>query len=160
MRYHKSELATEQIAVTWGTGTIRSWLNNTFLNQAFTSEEQEKILPTTVVNAENAEYQIIGSNDTIDQIFLLNMDEIEQHHCAEIFTELSDYAAATPSLSAYAEDNIYRYKALLRSNCYNGQSVYVLNCLYDHGSVCECYSNESVTFQGAVRPAIWVSLDR
>ena len=35
---------TEQVPTTWETSSIRSWLNHTFLNQAFTSEEQEKIL--------------------------------------------------------------------------------------------------------------------
>ena len=76
--------------VTWETSSIRSWLNGydeshningidysnkNFIDSAFSSEEQEAIETTLVVNNNNIEYQTDGGNDTYDKIFLLSESE-------------------------------------------------------------------------------------
>ena len=63
-------------SVTWETCTMRSWLNSTFLNKAFTSSEQTAIKTTTVVNEDNPEYGTEGGNNTNDKIFLLSLNEV------------------------------------------------------------------------------------
>jgi len=63
------------VNVTWETCTLRSWLNNDFLNAAFTSAEQEAIYNTTVVNADNPSYGTSGGNNTTDKIYLLSIAE-------------------------------------------------------------------------------------
>lgn len=40
----------ERVPMYWGASTLREWMNGEFLNAAFTAEEQEKILTTTVTN--------------------------------------------------------------------------------------------------------------
>ena len=40
----------EYTDATWETCTLRTWLNSTFLNKAFTAEEQKAILTTSVIN--------------------------------------------------------------------------------------------------------------
>lgn len=75
---------------TWGNSTIRSWLNgyssennvdakdyqdNNFLDEAFSEEEQEAILLSTVVNESNEEYGVIGEADTEDKVYLLSLEE-------------------------------------------------------------------------------------
>lgn len=77
--------------VTWQTCTMRSWLNgygaglnqegkdfsgNSFLNNAFTTLEQQGIKTTTVVNNDNLEYSTEAGNDTYDQVYLLSIDEV------------------------------------------------------------------------------------
>ncbi len=77
--------------VTWETSTIRSWLNgygpgenlygkdythNTFLNYAFTDEEQLAIKDTELVNADNEKYNVEGGADTIDKVYLLSRDDV------------------------------------------------------------------------------------
>ncbi len=77
--------------VTWETCTMRSWLNgygaglnqegkdysgNSFLNNAFTTLEQQGIKTTTVVNNDNLEYSTEAGNDTYDQVYLLSIDEV------------------------------------------------------------------------------------
>lgn len=74
----------------WEFSTMRRWLNGYksseeggydysskgFIVRAFTPEEQEAILTTTVVNADNPEFGTEGGNDTQDKIFLLSYDEV------------------------------------------------------------------------------------
>ena len=66
----------EYTTVTWETCTLRTWLNNEFLNTAFSEAEQKGITTTTVVNADNPEPITNGGNNTQDKIFLLSLDEV------------------------------------------------------------------------------------
>ncbi len=78
--------------VTWETCTMRSWLNgygaesnkdgkdysgNNFLDNAFSADEQSAIRTTNVVNHDNPEYGTEGGNDTMDKVYLLSLDEVE-----------------------------------------------------------------------------------
>lgn len=61
---------------------IRNWLNNDFLDIAFTKEEQEEILRTHQENKENRDNPLFSSdidlnrNPTNDKIFLLSIEDI------------------------------------------------------------------------------------
>ena len=61
--------------VTWATCTLRTWLNDTFLNTAFTSAEQAAIKNTTVVNDDNPYYGTEGGENTTDKVYLLSIAE-------------------------------------------------------------------------------------
>lgn len=76
--------------VTWGTSTIRSWLNgygsgsnkkgidysgNNFIDTAFTSEEQKAIKTMSVTNSDNTSYGTDGGINTNDKIYLLSESE-------------------------------------------------------------------------------------
>ena len=61
--------------VTWATCTLRTWLNGTFLNMAFTSAEQAAIKNTTVVNEDNPYYGTEGGVNTTDKVYLLSIAE-------------------------------------------------------------------------------------
>ena len=62
--------------VTWATCTLRTWLNDTFLNTAFTPAEQTAIKNTTVVNKDNPYYGTEGGENTIDKVYLLSIAEV------------------------------------------------------------------------------------
>lgn len=69
---------SRQKSVAWETSRIRGWLNDQFLNAAFTDEEQEFIIITDVDNGKNQgyiHYEGDGGSDTQDQIFLLSYCE-------------------------------------------------------------------------------------
>ena len=89
---------TEQEYVTWETSTMRSWLNgygasantggssgidytdDNFLDTAFSAKEQAAIAEKTVVNDDNKDDEIYGTdgeggNNTPDRIFLLSIAE-------------------------------------------------------------------------------------
>ena len=61
--------------VTWATCTLRTWLNDTFLNTAFTSAEQAAIKNTTVVNEDNPYWDTEGGENTTDKVYLLSIAE-------------------------------------------------------------------------------------
>ena len=60
----------------WESCSLRSWLNDTFLNNAFSEQEQEAIFDTTVVNECDPIFYTTGGADTVDKIYLLSESEI------------------------------------------------------------------------------------
>ena len=79
------------ISITWETSSMRSWLNgygsetnepqmdyrnDSFLQDAFTSAQQQAIRTTEVENADNLYYETEGGNNTKDKIFLLSEQEV------------------------------------------------------------------------------------
>ena len=72
------EYHEEREDITWEQSDIRSWLNGSFMDTAFTGEEQGAILKTEVDNSQaegNSEYDTIGGNNTEDRVFLLSYKE-------------------------------------------------------------------------------------
>ncbi len=69
----------EEADVTWMECSLRRWLNESFLQAAFTDEEQLAILETTVKNDEisqNPEWKRHAVEDTVDRIFLPSWYEL------------------------------------------------------------------------------------
>lgn len=72
---------------TWETCSLRSWLNDRFLNWAFSADEQSAILVTTVDNSDSQGYdwtlaggeKISGGNNTQDRLFLLSYTEANRY---------------------------------------------------------------------------------
>lgn len=76
-RYNK-----DTTSVTWETCTLRTWLNGTFYNKAFSSAEQAAILTTNVDNSKNQCYSgwsTSGGNNTQDKVFLLSYAEANKY---------------------------------------------------------------------------------
>lgn len=75
-----SEFGGEDVNATWETCTLRTWLNDTFLNAAFTDEEKNAIADTTVVTPGedpwNSGTLTDGGKDTVDKVYLLSLAEI------------------------------------------------------------------------------------
>ena len=91
----------ERIDVTWATCTLRAWLNDTFLNTAFTSAEQAAIKNTTVVNDDNPYYGTEGGENSIDKVYLLSIAEA----CNTAYGFNSEFN--TPSETREAKNTAY-----------------------------------------------------
>ena len=65
----------EHTSVTWATCTLRTWLNDTFLNTAFKSAEQAAIKNTIVVNEDHPSCGTEGGENTNDKVYLLSIAE-------------------------------------------------------------------------------------
>ena len=63
--------------MTWEKCSLRSWLNIDFLEKAFSPEERKSIVSSTVVNRDNSGNP--GGAVTNDQVFILDIDELEQY---------------------------------------------------------------------------------
>ncbi|MBO4776453.1 MAG: hypothetical protein J5515_07545, partial [Lachnospiraceae bacterium] len=70
---------TEYVSVTWENCTLRSWLNNEFLNSAFDDKEKKIIPSVTLENKDNPINGRSGGNNTTDKVFCLSLDEIEKY---------------------------------------------------------------------------------
>lgn len=69
----------EEKPVTWEKCSLRKWLNNDYLMNAFAKEERECIIKSCINNSDNSHYHTKGGNDTEDQLFLLSQEEAEQY---------------------------------------------------------------------------------
>ncbi|MBP5286720.1 MAG: caspase family protein [Elusimicrobiales bacterium] len=69
----------QYVNITWENSTIRKWLNETFLNKAFTDEQRSKIIESKIDNKDNVKYKTIGGKDTYDKLFLLSIEEVNNY---------------------------------------------------------------------------------
>ena len=141
---------------TWEECSLRRWLNDTFVNEAFTTEEQEKILTTNVTADANPDYDTDAGNDTEDKVFLLSIEEANRYfkYDSERQCVSTEYAKA---------NGAYTYEIDGASNCfwwlrsqggYSNKSASVVN---SDGTVSK-YGNAVDDNRDCVRPAMWISL--
>ncbi len=74
----------------WETCTLRSWLNNEFLDDAFSEQEQQAILLTDVDNSEAqgfSKWGTTGGKNTKDKIFLLSYAEANRYLGIQLWEE-------------------------------------------------------------------------
>jgi len=146
--YNPSNMETS-----WETCTLRTWLNNDFLNAAFSAEEQEKI-PTVTVSADiNPVYETPAGNATQDQLFLMSIDEVNKYFVSdsERHCEATAYAIANGAYVHHAVPGCWWW---LRSPGFILNHAALVN---NDGSV---YTLGYHTFDtlDTVRPAMWIDL--
>lgn len=154
---------TEDVSVTWETCTLRTWLNQDFLNTAFSSEEQAMI-PTVTVKAEKkAERGPNPGNDTQDKVFLLNDPEVELYF-PDRNMRTCDQTAYLAAQMAVERMIGYGSKSMPRVGHYAGwwlrgpgeHSRENASNVDNEGYINECYVNKDNYL--TVRPAIWIQL--
>lgn len=64
--------------LTWDNSSIRKWLNGDFLNAAFSSEEQERILSTELDCTDQHGYGTPEGKNMTDKVFLLSVNEFDE----------------------------------------------------------------------------------
>ncbi len=148
---------TERKDVTWETCTLRAWLNDSFLKAAFSMEEQDRILSTTVKADKNPDFKTDPGNDTVDRVFLLSNTQVKKflpkkddRKCIS-----TNYATAkgveTSNEDAEKIDGKPSCYWWLRSPGVNLDDAAIITFVYyDRGAV----SHNDV----GVRPAIWIDL--
>lgn len=157
----------EDVDVTWETCTLRAWLNDGFLNDAFTDEELSAILVTEVDNGPDQgypEWDADGGTTTQDRVFLLSYAEAHRYLGVR-YRENSVMARAAPTTYAASlgvhtfsetktEDGEDAGQWWLRSPSFAKGAASAVNT---HGAL---YGNFGICSDGVcVRPAMWVDLD-
>ena len=149
---------TSYTAVTWESCSLRKWMNGTFLNAAFSSEEAAMIATTTVTADKNPSYSTNAGNDTQDQVFLLSITEVEKYFSSDNdrMCVPTAYAIARGAYtsSSYSVGGAATCWWWLRSP---GLHSYYAAFVYDDGSV---YYIVYYVYYGnvCVRPALWINL--
>ena len=156
---------TSYYSVEWAKCLLRTWLNDTFYNKAFSSAEQAAILTTRVDNGENQGYwSTSGGNNTQDKVFLLSYAEANKYFGVTYNNSSNTKSRVAPTAYAIAQgaktsssnktaDDIYAGWWWLRSpagGLINAEYVTTDGSLY-----WEFVGSESVS----VRPALWVNLE-
>ncbi len=146
-----SDQSNPTSAVTWSDSSLREWLNNDFYEMSFNEVERLSIIATTNINNDNLIYRTYGGPDTIDNIFLLSIDEVERY-----FPNRSDRIGNDSKYTKNIGANTSGYLSFwwLRSP---GIERYYASLIDDEGNVGNgglLVIDQSV----AVRPAMWINV--
>lgn len=154
-KYH-----SESTAITWQTCSLRTWLNSTFLNKAFTATEQSAILVTNVDNSKAqgySGYSTDGGNNTEDKVFLLSYAEANKYlgitddgYNEELSVEATAYAKKQ---GVFISDDNTIWWWLRSPGEAKGKAIEVC----PGGSISSRYVIRNSP--PAVRPALWVNLE-
>ncbi len=144
---------TSYTAVTWEICSLRKWLNGTFFNNAFSSDEQNMIQNTTVTADKNPSYSTFPGNNTTDKVFLLSITEVNKYFSSDSARQCiaTAYAKAQGAYTNYSNGNCWWW---LRSPGIDSDHAAFVN---HGGSVFDNGSSVSSSDR-AVRPALWISL--
>ena len=139
--------------ITWENCTLRKWLNNDFVNSAFSEEEKAMILAVTVPADKNLEYNTEPGNATQDRVFLLSITEANKYFRSYSARqcEPTQYAVANGAYVNSDNDNCWWW---LRSP--GGYQTFAANVLSDGGV--NCYGRDVNVVNGAVRPTLWIDI--
>ena len=158
---------TTNSEVTWETCTLRTWLNSTFYNKAFSSAEQAAILTT---NVDNSKYQCYsgwstnGGNNTQDKVFLLSYAEANKYFDVTHDNSSNTKSRVAPTAYAIAQgawtSSSDKTAGRTYAGCWwmrspGGRQIYAAVVDSD-GWLRNRVNGDS----GSVRPALWVNIEK
>jgi len=142
------------LTISWEACSLRSWLNQVFLNTAFCVEERALIPPVTVSADPNPIYNTKTGSDTQDQVFLLSIVEANRYFASAEERKCEPTAYAVAKGAHTSTQSGLRCWWWLRSPGYlQFRASLVLNDgnIYEHG--------DFATYgTGTIRPAMWIDL--
>ena len=136
-RYHR-----QNESVTWETCSVRTWLNSTFYNAAFSADEKQRILTTKDTET-----------SVQDKIFLLSIDELEEYFSdkSERICRATSYAI---DQNAYVNPSTGGSWWLLRTE---GESSHHVMSVNSDGKI-DYEGGKVASDRGTVRPVMWLDI--
>ena len=151
--------------VTWKTCTLRSWLNEDFVNAAFTEKEQSAILLTDVDNSGMQKYSewwsAKGGENTQDKVFLLSYAEANRYLGVEKMNLSNKRARLTPTAYAVSNGAWFDYSYMTEEENPAG-SWWLRSPGHDQKCAAFVFKDGSLSDNGVysesscVRPSLWV----
>lgn len=148
----------QYIKVSWENCSLRGWLNNDFYNRAFTESDKQYIVSSKVIAEKNLSYNTNPGNDTMDNVFLLSIAEVNEYFIDETsrICAPTDYAVKNGAISNR------RYKGDAQESCmwwlrspgsieYNAADISMNGAVLEYGH----FVNDS---ENSVRPCVWIYL--
>lgn len=144
---------------TWEECSLRKWLNNEFVNTAFSDAEKVMISTVAVSADKNSDSDADPGNATKDQVFLLSIAEVNKYFSSfdARQCEPTDYAVANGVFVKPRSGNCLWWLRSLGKDQWH--VAYVSFTSYSDGGI----NVEGASFkdnQIAVRPAMWIDLDK
>ena len=138
---------------TWESCSLRRWLNGTFLNAAFSADERQRLLTTTVITSPGSLHRENGPVTTEDRVFLLSNTEVYAYFASEAATaaEYTAYALSeNPWPGNAAAPGAADWWLRTTDGSDHPDGVYADGRV---GEGARAYEGEYV------RPAIWITVD-
>ena len=142
---------------TWENCSLRKWLNNSFLTDAFSQEEQERILTTTVKADKNPEWNTNQGNDTEDKVFLLSLEECLNYKVSTLGNTITYPTPYAKTHFTIGQSNAYHAWWLRTSGYGLGQPVYVY-CFDSFSRITNNEAGFGCSCTLMIRPALWIEL--
>ena len=146
-QFHHNRLDDD---VSWRNCDLRKWLNSDFLNKAFSSDEQERIVFGPIFTADNDKCWTEGCGRTYDKVFCLSIAQATKYFVSDALRKCRPTAYAL-SHRVWRNDDGYCW-FWLRSPGFGDASDVSCNGAIRHMG-CTVDSNRS-----AVRPALLLYL--
>ena len=144
--------------VTWEQCTLRKYLNNEFIKEAFNETESALIQESQIVNMDNNSDETDGGNDTLDKVFCLSSYEVNTYFAgdSERICECTQYALSQVAGNGRAGSWWLRspgrkqnYAATVTTS---GETRIPVSLGY--GKIGDVVSDDSI----GVRPAMWIKV--
>lgn len=157
---------TSYTNITWERCTLRTWLNNDFMNRAFTAAEQSAILLTNVDNSSRqcySEWITNGGNNTQDKVFLLSYAEANKY--LDVTHDDSNNMKSRVAPTAYAIAQGAYTSSSNKTTEGNVAAWWLRSPGYVQLSAAYVSTDGSLSFgyvsygRRSVRPALWVNLE-
>ena len=151
--------------VTWETSSLRTWMNDSFLNNAFSDDELSIIKTTNVIVKPDVDFETADpGNNTNDRVFALSINEVYEYFDSDE-SRMCQPTSYAKRREVYVNEN---------GNCWwwlrsPGQSSNYALLVASDGIVYENYANGygrimpidtgSHWGRATVRPAMWIGVD-
>ena len=154
--------------VSWRTCTLRKWLNEDFIEKAFSEEERSRIMTTSVENLNNSNEK--ESKDTSDKVFLLSKREFRQYfnyNGCSVTDYTKQKVVSLPLTNCGSGKTTNRYLVWLRSPGPSdvalatddaGKNIEIRKWNIDLDTYEIDDKGFPVTYNAGIRPAMWISL--
>lgn len=141
---------SENEEIDWEKSSIRAWLNNEFINKAFSNEENKAINTVELINKDNSKYGTQGGKNISDKLFLLSLSEVDETE------ESKEYGFWDKKTRKCKNDNFSEetYFWWLRSpgnSSHDAAGVYYYGWVFGYG-----YDVQEPA--GGIRPALYLNL--
>lgn len=165
---HMKVYNSKKKKVTWATCSLRKWLNGDFLKKAFTKEEQEMILVTTVDNSKSqgqSSWKTNGGKNTKDRIYLLSVKEAKQYFNVKLKNKknfsprIRPTAYAVQKTNAFASKRYFTKDGIAATWWWLRSPGTAQNKAAFVDSSGELLSNEVNFGHPCIRPVLWVKLE-
>ena len=139
--------------ITWENCTLRAYLNGVFPDEAFSAEEQARILTVTVPPAESPKTHTAYGNETEDRVFLLSITDLDNYFPTDAERECrpTAYALAHGAKAKETNGNCWWWLRLPGAGSNLAPRV---NC---YGSL-RAYGPPVTSDYSCVRPVMWIDL--
>lgn len=139
--------------VPWDNCSLRTWLNDTFINEAFSSDEQKCIISSTVTADKNPLHDTEQGSDTTDKVFLLSMKEADEYFDSDSARQCkaTEYCHAQGTCVSRENGNCWWWLRTM------GDIDIDATVVDDEGPLQDCGDRVSIKVT-AVRPAMWCDI--